>query len=444
MLTSGHTISLAIEKPAAGGRMIARVDGQVVLVSGAIPGERVTARVEKASKSVAYAETVAVEEASPDRRAVSGDPLCGGCLYSHIAYARQLEIKSQVIADAFTRIGRMTLPSPIAVAASPEDGYRMRARLHVRGSRLGFFREGTHDVCDARQTRQLLPASVDALEGLMANMRALGVEGIHEIELAENLDASDRAVALDMTAAADARALEGLASTAGLTGLATPYGVHGRVHVVDRLDLGEGRTVELRRHVLAFFQGNRHLLAPLVTHVVGQVPEESDLLDLYAGVGLFSIAAAVVRRARVTAVEGDRIAAADLEANATAAGGAVVPIHQSVEEFLGPAKAGRHGEDEVRGVRLQADPESRGVQLQLDRPRIVIVDPPRTGMSREALDGALALRASRLIYVSCDVATLARDARRIVDTGYALTRADAFDMFPNTPHVETVVTFDRI
>jgi 23S rRNA (uracil1939-C5)-methyltransferase len=429
----GQTIPLTIEKPAAGGRMIARVDGRVILVSGGIPGERVLARVEKVSKSVAYAETIAVEDASRDRRAVAGDPLCGGCLYSHIAYPRQLEIKSQVIADAFTRIGHLTLSSPVSVTASPEDGYRMRARLHVRGARLGFFREGTHDVCDARQTRQLLPASLDALDRLMIAMRAVGVEGIHEIELAENLDASDRAVALDMTAAPDPRALESLASTEGVTGVATPYGVHGRVHVIDRLDLGGGRAVDLRRHVLAFFQGNRHLLAPLVTHVAGQVPEGNDLIDLYAGVGLFSIAAAVVRGARVTAVEGDRVAAADLEANASAAGGAVVPIHQSVEEFLGPAKAGRHSMDSARDV-----------QLQLDRPRTVIVDPPRTGMSREALHGALALRASRIVYVSCDVATLARDARRIVDAGYAIANAQAFDLFPNTPHVETVVAFDQI
>jgi 23S rRNA (uracil1939-C5)-methyltransferase len=419
MLTSGQTLPLTIEKPAAGGRMIARANGQVVLVSGAIPGERVMARVEKVSKSVAYAATTSVEEPSPDRRAASGDPLCGGCLYSHIAYARQLTIKSLVIADAFARIGRLTLPSSVTVETSPEDGYRMRARLHVRGSRLGFFREGTHDVCDARQTRQLLPASVDALDRLMAAMRGLGVDGIHEIELAENLDASDRAVALDMTAAADARALENLASTAGVTGLATPFGIHGRVHVIDRLDLGEGRAVELRRHVLAFFQGNRHLLAGLVAYVASKVPEGADVIDLYAGVGLFSIAAAVVRGARVTAVEGDRIAAADLEANAAAAGGAVVPIHQSVEEW-------------VRRVRLQAD-----------GPRAVIVDPPRTGMSRDALDGVIRLRVPRVIYVSCDVATLARDSRRLVDAGYTIERADAFDLFPNTPHIETVVAFDR-
>src|SRR5437868_888039 len=95
----GETLSLTIEKPAAGGPMIARHDGRVILVAGAIPGERVTARLTRVSKGVAHAETVSVEEPSPDRRAPSGDPLCGGCLYNHIGYTRQLTIKSEVIAD---------------------------------------------------------------------------------------------------------------------------------------------------------------------------------------------------------------------------------------------------------------------------------------------------------------------------------------------------------
>src|SRR5437870_10817853 len=99
MLTPGQMMSLTIEKPAAGGRMIARVNGQIVLVGGAIPGERVTARVERAGKGVLYAATESVEQASPDRRPVAGDPECGGCLYAHISYARQLALKSDVIAD---------------------------------------------------------------------------------------------------------------------------------------------------------------------------------------------------------------------------------------------------------------------------------------------------------------------------------------------------------
>ena len=135
--------------------MIARVDGQVVLVSGAIPGERVEARIERVTKGVALAETIGVLEPSPDRREPFVDPLCGGSLFSYIAYPRQLALKSEIIADAFKRIGRLELPGTVAVAASPEDGYRMRARLHVRAHTLGFFREGTHEICGARATRQI-------------------------------------------------------------------------------------------------------------------------------------------------------------------------------------------------------------------------------------------------------------------------------------------------
>src|SRR6185436_2723909 len=108
--------------------MIARVDGQVVLVSGAIPGERVSARIDRLGKGVAYAQAVAVEQPSSDRREPFSDPRCGGCSYSHIAYPRQLEIKAQVITDAFVRIGRLTLPNDLHVAASQEEGYRMRGR----------------------------------------------------------------------------------------------------------------------------------------------------------------------------------------------------------------------------------------------------------------------------------------------------------------------------
>jgi 23S rRNA (uracil1939-C5)-methyltransferase len=410
MLKSGDVVLVTIEKPAAGGPMIARHDGLVVLVSGAIPGERVRARILRVTKSVAHAAAVAIDEPSPDRR-TAGDPLCGGSLYAHIAYPRQLEIKSQVIADAFTRIGRMTLPTVATVAASPEDGYRMRARLHIRGARFGFFREGTHDLCDARATRQLLAATNDALERLMAAIRSIGVESVREIELSENLDASERVVHLETPEPIDPRLLTKLASVEGFT--PGPY-------VTDTIAIGDA-PLHLRRHVLAFFQGNRYLLSALVAHVAERVPIGSRALDLYAGVGLFSVAAAVARGASVTAVEGDPLASGDLHANGKA-GGEMATLRAPVES-LGATGAGLMSR--IPGMDFET----------------VIVDPPRTGMSPEAIGGVLKVKAQRLIYVSCDVATLARDARKIVDGGYRLERIDAFDMFPNTPHVETVVVF---
>src|SRR5436309_8906324 len=100
-LMPGALVELTIDKAAAGGRMIARLDGQVVFVSGAIPGERVAARVERVARGVTFAATASVEVVSPDRREPFTDPLCGGCAYAHIAYERQLAIKAQVIADTF-------------------------------------------------------------------------------------------------------------------------------------------------------------------------------------------------------------------------------------------------------------------------------------------------------------------------------------------------------
>ena len=405
MAAPGDSLSLTIEKPAAGGRMIARLDGQIVLVGGAIPGERVTARVERVGKGVIYAATASVEQASPDRRAVAGDPECGGCLYAHVSYPRQLALKSEVIADAFARIGKLPLAEPIAVTPSPEEGYRMRARLHIRGQRFGFFREGTHDICDARATRQLLPATCDVLDRLSAAIRSLGL-GVREIELSENVDASNRAVSLESSTAIDAQSSRRLAETEGLTGFG-PDAV-----VTETLTVG-GVDISLRRSVLAFFQGNRYLLGTLVNHIVDLVPSGASLVDLYAGAGLFAIGAAAARGARVRAVEGDRASAADLIANAGAYE-SVDAVRQPVEAFLAASPAA---------------------------PDLLIVDPPRTGMSRDALDGVIRLQAPKLIYVSCDVATLARDARRLVDAGYTIGQARAFDLFPNTPHVETVIVF---
>ncbi len=426
MLAPGQILSLRIEKPAAGGRMIARVDGQVVLVSGAIPGEQVSARVERVGRGVAYADVVAIEQASDDRRTVDTDPLCGGCLYAHITYARQLEIKSLVIQDGFARIGHLPPPSAPVVSGSPEAGYRMRARLHVRDGRIGFFREGTHEICEARPTRQLRDDTCDVLDRLAAGLRSLGMAGVREIEVSENLDASERVVHLERTTAAPPRELSGLGLSEGLTGLTvwSPTSgpvrvavVRGDPHVVDAFAVGDVE-IRLRRHVLAFFQGNRFLLPSLVSHVVSHVGQGDHVVDLYAGTGLFSVAAARTRGARVTAVEGDPTGANDLAFNAAssvaATDGYVSAVHQSVETFV----AARH-----------------------ESPSVLIVDPPRTGLSKEALRGATELRASTIVYVSCDVATLARDARQLVDASYSLERVEAFDLFPNTPHVESVATF---
>lgn len=433
-LTVGQRITLDVEKPAAGGRMIARHDGQIVFVADAIPGERVVAQVTRVAKGTAFADTVAVDAASPDRRPAFTDSACGGSAFAHIEYPRQLTIKADIVTDGLARIGHVTPPAAVAVRGSRPDGYRMRARLHASNGRIGFFREGTHEVCDARATRQLLDATNDVLDLVAAHLHSVGGGAVRELEVSENRDATQRALHLLATAPIPPSELAALGDIAGVTGvmLSAPSRpgqapdttlVAGDPYVFDALTLGTA-TVRVRRHVQAFFQGNRYLLDDLVTHVAAQVPERQRVVDLYAGVGLFALAAAVSRDASVVAVEGDPFAARDLEINASALrGGAELAAaprvdvsHQSVERYLTSRPAATD---------------------------VVVLDPPRTGVSPDALRGLIALQVPRLVYVSCDVATLARDLRHLVEAGYRLERVDGFDLFPNTAHVETVVVLTR-
>ncbi len=434
-LFEGQLVELSIEKPASGGRMIARHHGQVVLVRGAIPGERVRALVERAEKRLAYAVTKEVVEGSADRRPDAADALCGGAVYSHIAYARQRTIKADVIRDAFARVGRYPIDGPIDVAASSEEGYRMRARLHVHGARAGFYREGTHQLCDAAATRQLGPEAARAATALAA---ALASElAVASIEITENIPADQRAAHVDFGAApgqtassgvgveAIHRILAGTLSETGFRGISAQDPQTGELvtagdpFVVERLDAligtrgGEG---VLQRHAESFFQGNRYLLPRLVAAVADLVPLDEEVVDLYAGVGLFSVALAAMGHREVTAVEGDRASGADLRNNARPYEPQVHARVESVEGFL----------------------SKRSGTL-----RTAIVDPPRTGMSPDALGSLVRLKPARLVYVSCDPPTLARDARRCIDAGYALASLRAFDFFPNTPHVECLAVFTR-
>ena len=388
---------LTPEKPVAGGRMLARHEGQVVFVAGAIPGERVRARIERVSRQLAFAETVQVLDPSSDRRAPTVERACGGSLYAHIAYARQLSLKSELVADALARIGKIALAEAVEVMPSAEDGYRMRARLHVRNGRVGFFREGTHELCDAAPTRQLLPATVDALKGVE---RVLGDRGNTAVscEVSENIPARDRAILIEFA--------DGGAELA--PGCESPY-------VTDVIDVG-GSRVRLTRHVRSFFQANRWLLPQLAARVVSQVGD-GPVADLYAGAGLFSVSLASAGHTGVVAVEGDRIAASDLENNAAACGNAIAVKQTSVERYL-------------------SDPGS-GV------PQTIVLDPSRAGVSSEAMSGLVGLKAPRVVYVSCDVATLARDVKRLAEAGYRLEHIEAFDMFPNTAHVETLAVLTR-
>lgn len=418
-------IELDIERAVPGGDMLARHDGRVVFVAGALPGERVRAVITRTRGKVAWAQVRDVLTPSADRREVHTDPLCGGRTYSHVKYERQLSLKAEVIADAFRRIGKQPLDAPVHVEPSPESGYRLRARLHVNGLQMGFYREGSHVICSAAMTDQLTPATLAAAEWLQTTMGP-------SLQICESVLVSE-------TAIGDARVLT-CATRAGASlkpfvGLTLPDGVSG---LVVQSSKGEfvaagadqltdasaslpgvaraGRpSVSWTRRGASFFQGNRFLVGALLDRVLAAA--EGRFVDLYAGVGLFAVSMAARGQSGV-AIEGDPTSAGDLALNAA-----------PYEERLGT----RVASVEVAVAKTPAT-----------LPNVVVVDPPRTGISTEALAGLIAWQAPRIVYVSCDVPTLARDTQRLVAGGYRLTSIEALDMFPNTPHVECVAIFDRV
>ncbi|OFW35785.1 MAG: hypothetical protein A3F70_14900 [Acidobacteria bacterium RIFCSPLOWO2_12_FULL_67_14] len=436
----GSEITVDVEKAVAGGRMLARHEGRVALVWGAIPGERVRARIDRVTPGVLYAEVAEVLSSSPDRRPASADWRCGGSVFAHVAYERQRELKGEIVRDALERIGRVPLPAPPPVAGSPEQGYRMRARLHVRDGRLGFYREGTHELCDASSTGQLASATgewIGEVEEIIARER---LTGLAAIEMAENVRGDERACHLELQGGTDARAFRPLAAAGPLAGLSAARGDRGEIELLEgcpgvadvlhvRAD-DPASTLRLWRDVRAFFQANRFLLEPLARHVVSLLPP-GPVVDLYAGVGLFGLAAAAAGIGPITLVEGDPVSAADLAANAEPFLDRVRVERRSVEGFLaaGPQSVGRV--------------PPRGSPVRAAAPPTFIVDPPRTGMSKQALAGIVSAAPPRLLYVSCDVATLARDTRTLLDAGYTLDGLTGFDLFPNTAHVESVAVFRR-
>jgi len=386
-------------------------------VAGAIPGERVTARVERVQRRTVFARTVEVLEASPDRVDADAGLACGGNVFAHIAAPRQAALKAEMIADAFRRQGRLEIDA-VPVATGPADGYRTRARVHVRRGRWGFFAEGSHALCDVTASRQLRAESAAVLDRLCAAVAA-DPNAEAEVEWAESVDGTRTVAHVALTSAGAAFSLapvEGLDGASWSDARGRTRQAWGDPFIIDTLALigGAAPSVNVRHHVRAFFQGNRFLLQGLVDDVVARVTAPV-VADLYAGVGLFSLVLAAQGRA-VEAVEGDDWAAGDLQANGGPTGRVHVH-HRPVEAYV--------------------------QRTRLDAFGTVIVDPPRAGLTPAVTTALVGARVPRVVYVSCDPATLARDVRLFVDGGYAASDARAFDLFPRTAHVETVLTLTR-
>jgi 23S rRNA (uracil1939-C5)-methyltransferase len=428
----GDRLELRVEKPVYRGLGLARHEGRIVFVTGTYSGERVHALVEEVGRGYARARLLELIEPSPARRIspCRYAPRCGGCSYQDLDYQEQLAVKQAILRESLLR-ARVPWEAEIPVMPSPERGWRTRAELHLDwrddGPLLGFHEVASHRVVDVLECLQLSPAMNGAARALLDALSGHGplARRVTGLELAESMDGRKLVACLvsDLPVR-QAVAFKPLASAVpALTGLLA-LAASGSAPRTALLLSGEPfldasvRGFLLRAHQQSFFQANRFLLEPLVEAVLECVPAGRPVLDLYSGVGLFALALAA-RGDPVRGVESNRWAAADAEANARELG--------------------------LAGIHFELADVDAALRELAQRPgERVVLDPPRTGASRLAVTQLAARRPASICYVSCDPPTLGRDVHLLADLGYRLASLRAFDMFPDTLHLESIALLEPV
>lgn len=419
---TGPPLRVTTESLAFGPHAVAHADGKVLFVRGAAPHEEVDVVVREDRGRFAYAEVVAIVRPSGSRRTPPCPylPECGGCPWQHVDYAAQLDAKRSIVAEQLRRIGGQDLPVRPVLPSPREYRYRRRLKLRVDNGRVGFYAGGSHrlvPVAACLLATEEIDATVPALEELVRTLAT----AVRRIEVAQ----APRGVVVDAEAegkwvAGDDELCRGwLGRHAEVSGLV----LHGRgwrrAWGDERALLRPEAGLDIEPRAGTFTQVNEEanqLLVRTVLDLVGAGPGVR-LLDLYAGAGNFALPAAR-RGAEVLAVEEGR---------------------RAVQDGIGAAKQlALHGCRFLaeRAERALADLVTRRVEFDA-----VILDPPRSGAAA-AIPFLLELRPERIVYVSCDPATLARDVKRLVE-GYEVDFVQPIDLFPQTYHVETVLAARR-
>ncbi len=384
-----------IEKLVYGGQGLARTSSKVVMVPYVIPGETVTWQTVKEHPGHIEAKLLNIIDAS-EARVDPPCPVygrCGGCHYQHLEPDMQVEHKKRILAESLQRIGKLTPPAEIHTLAADPWAYRNRIQVHFEGRRMGFRAAGSHQLVPIETCPIASPLLQKALAAIQARLRDHRFpDFLEEVELFSN----EEQVQFNILRTRRGVSKDFFSWMAEVI----PGADQSRLFYT----VGDHR---YRVSYQSFFQVNRFLLEPLVELVVG-TSQPKWALDLYAGVGLFSVPLAK-RGSRVTAVEVVRGAAADLEANAPAN---VEVVQKNVEFYL----------EKFQG-----------------RPDMVIADPPRIGLGKKAVEHLRTMQAAEVVLISCDPTTLARDAAGLVAGGYEIASLTMVDLFPQTFHLESVM-----
>lgn len=431
---------LRIEGYGSAGEGVARLEGQAVFVKGALAGEVCQVQLLKVGKSAAWGRVTQVLTPVPGRQSPDCPryPRCGGCQLRHMTYAEELRFKRQKVQDALQRIGGWTGRVEKIHGAEAPDRYRNKIQFPVAdGPRVGFFRARSHEVIDAEDCllqplaatrlreafklwmeRYQVPAYDERVHGglirhfyVRVNRRgqslcaviANGTDLPHQEELVQALRRAEPDLAGVVLSVNQEKTNVILGKTHRC--------LWGRDYLEDTLC---GLTFRLS--VPSFYQVNREQAEVLYGRALafaGLTGRET-VLDLYCGIGTITL---VMARQAGRAIGAEVIPAAVEDAKANAARNEVTNA-----EFLCA--------DAAQAAQTLAD---RGL-----RPDVICVDPPRKGLAPAVIDAIVQMAPQRLVYVSCDPATLARDVKRMEEQGYVLQRAEAVDLFPRTAHVETV------
>jgi 23S rRNA (uracil-5-)-methyltransferase rumA len=445
-VTKNQEYTVAIEGYSGEGAGVARIDGFVVFVSGALRGEVCRILILKVLKSAAFAKVLEVLAPSPHRIAPDCPyfPRCGGCTYRHMDYAEELALKRRRVQDNLARIGGSEVEVEEILGAAETRRYRNKAQYPVSpDGRVGFYRARTHEVIDTRECLLVKPeadAAAEAVRQYMRDFRAAGYDertrrGLlrhvyvrsntrgeclicllvngkrlpHEAELVERLRrACPKAVGIVLG--------ENTRRDNVILGerYRTLWGA-------DRLeDVLCGRVFRLS--VPSFYQVNREQAERLYAKAIEytQLTGEETVLDLYCGAGTITLALAPHAK-RVLGAEIVPEAIDDARENAARSG------VENAEFFCGDA----------------SDVAKKLAQENL-RPDVITVDPPRKGLAEDVVESIARMQPERVVYVSCDSATMARDVKRFATLGYRAVRACAVDLFPRADHVETVCLLSKL
>jgi tRNA/tmRNA/rRNA uracil-C5-methylase (TrmA/RlmC/RlmD family) len=392
-LKSGDLVQVTIEKVAHGGHFIARHDGAVIFVRHAIPGEKCTIQITSTGSSFNRADVVSVETPSEFRVEApctfSHRNGCGGCDFQHISVAHQRTLKSDVIAEQFSRIAKMDLRVEVEKVGESTH-WRTRAIATTdRNGKLGFYKSRSHSIAPVTDC-------MICVDGMNFNeIASRDLKGDIRVEINAS-NTGERSIAL-----APARGEEKARLTEG------PAVLHENVL---------GRTLEVSQE--SFWQSHKKAPEVLTQAVLefAQLKSGEHVLDLYGGVGLFSAAIleAVGPTGHVDLIEGSKVATADAGRNFAAFVNITIATGD-VAKLLPRITA--------------AD--------------VVVLDPPRDGAGKEAVAHIARLAPRAIVYVACDPAALARDTAYLADHSYSLVKVRAFDLFPMTHHIECVALYAR-